>query len=149
MAGSDGSISASVASIQPQPSSGSAPSSPGSRRSVSTLKKWLTTPVRKLSTGSLAKGERKPEGRPRRGGEGRRHGRQEERKSIDLGLLGKANEPLITLRQPKATVRALRVGVGTAMGAGFPRAGHCHGGAGFPGAGHCHGGWVPRGWVLP
>ncbi|XP_043388749.1 rho guanine nucleotide exchange factor 25 isoform X3 [Chelonia mydas] len=103
VAGSDGSISASVASIQPQPSSGSAPSSPGSRRSVSTLKKWLTTPVRKLSTGSLAKGERKPEGRPRRGGEGRRHGRQEERKSIDLGLLGKANEPLVALRQPKAT----------------------------------------------
>ncbi|XP_074790873.1 rho guanine nucleotide exchange factor 25 isoform X1 [Natator depressus] len=103
VAGSDGSISASVASIQPQPSSGSAPSSPGSRRSVSTLKKWLTTPVRKLSTGSLAKGERKPEGRPRRGGEGRRHGRQEERKSIDLGLLGKANEPLVALRQPKGT----------------------------------------------
>ncbi|XP_065275588.1 LOW QUALITY PROTEIN: rho guanine nucleotide exchange factor 25 [Emys orbicularis] len=100
VAGSDGSISASVASSQPQPSSGSAPSSPGSRRSVSTLKKWLTTPVRKLSTGSLAKGERKPEGRPRRGGEGRRHGRQEERKSIDLGLLGKANEPLAALREP-------------------------------------------------
>ncbi|XP_038234663.1 rho guanine nucleotide exchange factor 25 isoform X2 [Dermochelys coriacea] len=103
VAGSDGSISASVASIQPQPSSGSAPSSPGSRRSVSTLKKWLTTPVRKLSTGSLAKGERKPEGRPRRGGEGRRHGRQEERKSIDLGLLGKADEPLAALREPKGT----------------------------------------------
>uniref|UniRef100_A0A8C0HAL5 DH domain-containing protein n=1 Tax=Chelonoidis abingdonii TaxID=106734 RepID=A0A8C0HAL5_CHEAB len=99
VAGSDGSISASVASIQPQPSSGSAPSSPGSRRSVSTLKKWLTTPVRKLSTGSLAKGERKPEGRPRRGGEGRRHGRQEERKSIDLGLLGKADEPLAALQE--------------------------------------------------
>ncbi|XP_074917351.1 rho guanine nucleotide exchange factor 25 [Chelonoidis abingdonii] len=103
VAGSDGSISASVASIQPQPSSGSAPSSPGSRRSVSTLKKWLTTPVRKLSTGSLAKGERKPEGRPRRGGEGRRHGRQEERKSIDLGLLGKADEPLAALQEPKGT----------------------------------------------
>ncbi|XP_039370859.1 rho guanine nucleotide exchange factor 25 isoform X3 [Mauremys reevesii] len=103
VAGSDGSISASVASIQPQPSSGSAPSSPGSRRSISTLKKWLTTPVRKLSTGSLAKGERKPEGRPRRGGEGRRHGRQEERKSIDLGLLGKADEPLAALREPKGT----------------------------------------------
>ncbi|XP_030410473.1 rho guanine nucleotide exchange factor 25 isoform X3 [Gopherus evgoodei] len=103
VAGSDGSISASVASIQPQPSSGSAPSSPSSRRSVSTLKKWLTTPVRKLSTGSLAKGERKPEGRPRRGGEGRRHGRQEERKSIDLGQLGKADEPLAALREPKGT----------------------------------------------
>ncbi|XP_050780589.1 rho guanine nucleotide exchange factor 25 isoform X3 [Gopherus flavomarginatus] len=103
VAGSDGSISASVASIQPQPSSGSAPSSPGSRRSVTTLKKWLTTPVRKLSTGSLAKGERKPEGRPRRGREGRRHGRQEERKSIDLGQLGKANEPLAALQEPKGT----------------------------------------------
>lgn len=101
VADSDGSISASVASIQPQPSSGSAPSSPGSRHSVSTLKKWLTNPVRKLSTGSLAKGERKPEGRPRR--EGRRHGRQEERKSIDLGLLGKADDSLAAPREPKAT----------------------------------------------
>uniref|UniRef100_A0A8C8REW2 Rho guanine nucleotide exchange factor 25 n=1 Tax=Pelusios castaneus TaxID=367368 RepID=A0A8C8REW2_9SAUR len=102
-AGSDGSISASVASIQPQPSSSSGPSSPGSRRSVSTLKKWLTNPVRKLSTGSLAKGEQqvwKLEGRPRRGGEGRRRGRQEERKSIDLGLLGKADE---AVQEPKGT----------------------------------------------
>uniref|UniRef100_A0A674APN5 Rho guanine nucleotide exchange factor 25 n=1 Tax=Salmo trutta TaxID=8032 RepID=A0A674APN5_SALTR len=41
----------------------SAPSSPGSRRSVSTLKKWLTNPVRKLSAGAVnisasSKGER-------------------------------------------------------------------------------------------
>ncbi|XP_067385674.1 rho guanine nucleotide exchange factor 25 [Emydura macquarii macquarii] len=107
VAGNESSISASVASIPPQPSTSSGPSSPGSRRSVSTLKKWLTNPVRKLSTGSLTKGERpgwKLEGRPRRGGEGRRHGRQEERKSIDLGLLGKADEPL---REPKGTESGL------------------------------------------
>ncbi|KAM6977783.1 rho guanine nucleotide exchange factor 25, partial [Aplochiton taeniatus] len=64
-AGSDGSISTSVASLPPQASGSSAPSSPGSRRSVSTLKKWLTNPVRKLSAGS--KGERqvrKLEGKP-------------------------------------------------------------------------------------
>ncbi|MBN3319248.1 ARHGP factor, partial [Atractosteus spatula] len=58
VAGSDGSLSASVASMQPQASGGSAPSSPGSRRSVSTLKKWLTNPVRKLSAGGGSKGER-------------------------------------------------------------------------------------------
>uniref|UniRef100_A0A3B4GZ23 Rho guanine nucleotide exchange factor 25 n=1 Tax=Pundamilia nyererei TaxID=303518 RepID=A0A3B4GZ23_9CICH len=57
-AGSEGSISTSVASLPPQASGSSAPSSPGSRRSVSTLKKWLTNPVRKLSAGSTAKGER-------------------------------------------------------------------------------------------
>lgn len=66
-AGSEGSISTSVASLPPQASGSSAPSSPGSRRSVSTLKKWLTNPVRKLSAGSTAKGERqvrKLEGKP-------------------------------------------------------------------------------------
>ncbi|XP_040008964.1 rho guanine nucleotide exchange factor 25 isoform X3 [Xiphias gladius] len=66
-AGSDGSISTSVASLPPQASGSSAPSSPGSRRSVSTLKKWLTNPVRKLSAGATAKGERqvrKLEGKP-------------------------------------------------------------------------------------
>lgn len=64
-AGSEGSISTSVASLPPQASGSSAPSSPGSRRSVSTLKKWLTNPVRKLNSG--AKGERqvrKLEGKP-------------------------------------------------------------------------------------
>uniref|UniRef100_A0AAY4EL66 Rho guanine nucleotide exchange factor 25 n=1 Tax=Denticeps clupeoides TaxID=299321 RepID=A0AAY4EL66_9TELE len=53
-AGSEGSISTSVASLPPQAASGSsAPSSPGSRHSVSTLKKWLTNPVRKLSAGAV------------------------------------------------------------------------------------------------
>ncbi|KAH0629018.1 hypothetical protein JD844_010751 [Phrynosoma platyrhinos] len=95
IAGSDGSISASVASVQPQASSSSAPSSPASRHSVSTLKKWLTNPVRKLSAGGLPRGERplrKPEGRTRR------HGRQEDRKSIDLGLLGQGERPLVSPR---------------------------------------------------
>ncbi|KAM4570403.1 rho guanine nucleotide exchange factor 25 isoform 1-T1 [Fundulus diaphanus] len=66
-AGSEGSISTSVASLPPQPSGSSAPSSPSSRRSVSTLKKWLTNPVRKLSAGSTAKGDRqvrKLDGKP-------------------------------------------------------------------------------------
>ncbi|XP_067383104.1 rho guanine nucleotide exchange factor 25 isoform X2 [Channa argus] len=57
-AASEGSISTSVASLPLQASGSSAPSSPGSRRSVSTLKKWLTNPVRKLSAGATAKGER-------------------------------------------------------------------------------------------
>ncbi|XP_048873886.1 rho guanine nucleotide exchange factor 25 isoform X1 [Brienomyrus brachyistius] len=61
VAGSEGSISTSVASLPPQASGGSAPGSPGSRRSISTLKKWLTNPVRKLSAGPSSggsKGER-------------------------------------------------------------------------------------------
>ncbi|XP_077185291.1 rho guanine nucleotide exchange factor 25 isoform X4 [Paroedura picta] len=98
--GSDGSISASVASIQPQASSSSAPSSPGSRRSVSTLKKWLTNPVRKLSAGGLPRGDRplrKTEGRARR------HGRQEDRKSIDLGLLGQVEGPFAVPRESTGT----------------------------------------------
>ncbi|TSP79500.1 Rho guanine nucleotide exchange factor 25 [Bagarius yarrelli] len=52
-AGSEGSMSTSVASLPPQASGSSAPNSPASRRSVSTLKKWLTNPVRKLSVGSM------------------------------------------------------------------------------------------------
>uniref|UniRef100_A0ACB8ENA5 Uncharacterized protein n=1 Tax=Sphaerodactylus townsendi TaxID=933632 RepID=A0ACB8ENA5_9SAUR len=101
IAGSDGSISASVASIQPQASSSSAPSSPGSRHSVSTLKKWLTNPVRKLSAGGLPRGDR-----PLRKAEGRmrRHGRQEDRKSIDLGLLGQVEGPFAVPREPIGTL---------------------------------------------
>ncbi|XP_063149974.1 rho guanine nucleotide exchange factor 25 isoform X1 [Candoia aspera] len=100
VAGSDGSISASVASIQPQASSSSAPSSPASRHSVSTLKKWLTNPVRKLSGGGLPRGERplrKTEGRTRR------HGRQEDRKSIDLGLLSQAEGPFAVPQESVGT----------------------------------------------
>ncbi|KAL8164024.1 UNVERIFIED_CONTAM: hypothetical protein K2H54_043890 [Gekko kuhli] len=100
IAGSEGSISASVASIQPQASSSSAPSSPGSRHSVSTLKKWLTNPVRKLSAGGLPRGDRplrKTEGRTRR------HGRQEDRKSIDLGLLGQVEGPFAIPRESVGT----------------------------------------------
>lgn len=68
-AGSEGSISTSVASLPPQTSGSSAPNSPGSRRSVSTLKKWLTNPVRKLSVGAAGAGKgerqvRRLEGKP-------------------------------------------------------------------------------------
>ncbi|OCT95759.1 rho guanine nucleotide exchange factor 25 isoform X1 [Xenopus laevis] len=94
IAGSDGSISASVASIQPQPSTSSAPSSPGSRRSVSTLKKWLTNPVRKLSSGShLERQSKKIESRPKRGITGRRRSADDGgRRSFDLGVLRKMDE---------------------------------------------------------
>ncbi|XP_036388697.1 rho guanine nucleotide exchange factor 25 isoform X2 [Megalops cyprinoides] len=66
VAGSEGSISTSVTSLPPQASGSSAPSSPGSRRSVSTLKKWLTNPVRKLSAGGGAGGGAKNERQVRR-----------------------------------------------------------------------------------
>lgn len=94
IAGSDGSISASVASIQPQPSTSSAPSSPGSRRSVSTLKKWLTNPVRKLSSGSrLDQRQKKIESRPKRGLPGRRRSADDGgRGSFDLGVLRKMED---------------------------------------------------------
>ncbi|KAJ8265503.1 hypothetical protein COCON_G00146020 [Conger conger] len=64
--GSEGSISTSVASLPPQASGSSAPSSPSSRRSVSTLKKWLTNPVRKLSSAGAAGGGAKGERQVRR-----------------------------------------------------------------------------------
>ncbi|XP_075708085.1 rho guanine nucleotide exchange factor 25 isoform X2 [Rhinoderma darwinii] len=94
IAGSDGSISASVASIQPQPSTSSAPSSPGSRRSVNTLKKWLTNPVRKLSSGSrLDQRQKKIESRPKRGTPGRRRSADDGgRASFDLGVLRKMDD---------------------------------------------------------
>jgi len=54
MAGSDGSITPSVGSVPHQASGSSSPcshsSSGGSRHPVSALKKWLTNPVRKLSS---------------------------------------------------------------------------------------------------
>nr|XP_024658220.1 rho guanine nucleotide exchange factor 25 isoform X3 [Maylandia zebra] len=54
VAGSDGSITPSVGSVPHQASGGSSPcshsSSGGSRHPVTTLKKWLTNPVRKLSS---------------------------------------------------------------------------------------------------
>ncbi|XP_041924915.1 kalirin isoform X2 [Alosa sapidissima] len=67
----------SVATLQPQPSLSSIQtSSPGPKRSGNTLKKWLTSPVRRLSHGSNVK---KMPSRPR-GGK-----KREGRKSMDLG----------------------------------------------------------------
>ncbi|XP_030590371.1 rho guanine nucleotide exchange factor 25 isoform X2 [Archocentrus centrarchus] len=91
-AGSEGSISTSVVSLPPQASGSSAPSSPGSRRSVSTLKKWLTNPVRKLSAGSTAKGERqvrKLEGKPA--------SLPSQSQSQDMGSLPRPDETLTIL----------------------------------------------------
>ncbi|XP_029910768.1 rho guanine nucleotide exchange factor 25 isoform X2 [Myripristis murdjan] len=91
-AGSEGSISTSVASLPPQASGSSAPSSPGSRRSVSTLKKWLTNPVRKLSAGSAAKGERQV-----RKLEGKAPPLPSHSQSQDLGSPSGPDEPLTIL----------------------------------------------------
>ncbi|XP_067880870.1 rho guanine nucleotide exchange factor 25-like isoform X3 [Heterodontus francisci] len=90
MTGSDGSISTSVASIQPQPSTSSAPSSPNSKRSVSTLKKWLTSPVRKLSSGKADRQVKKLQCKPKKAE--RRRSVDERRKSIDLGIVNKGSE---------------------------------------------------------
>ncbi|XP_067832817.1 rho guanine nucleotide exchange factor 25-like isoform X3 [Heptranchias perlo] len=88
--GSDGSISTSVASIQPQPSTSSAPSSPSSKRSVSTLKKWLTSPVRKLSSGKVDRQVKKLECKPKKAEQ--RKSIDERRKSTDLGIVNKGSE---------------------------------------------------------
>ncbi|XP_048379591.1 rho guanine nucleotide exchange factor 25-like isoform X4 [Stegostoma tigrinum] len=88
--GSDGSISTSVASIQPQPSTSSAPSSPSSKRSVSTLKKWLTSPVRKLSSGKIDRQVKKLESKPKKAEQ--RKSVDERRRSIDLGIVNKGSE---------------------------------------------------------
>ncbi|XP_067405718.1 kalirin isoform X2 [Emydura macquarii macquarii] len=47
----NGGKSESVANLQPQPSLNSIQSSPGPKRSTNTLKKWLTSPVRRLNSG--------------------------------------------------------------------------------------------------
>uniref|UniRef100_A0A8D0HCJ3 Kalirin n=1 Tax=Sphenodon punctatus TaxID=8508 RepID=A0A8D0HCJ3_SPHPU len=50
-ANENGGKSESVANLQPQPSLNSIQSSPGPKRSTNTLKKWLTSPVRRLNSG--------------------------------------------------------------------------------------------------
>ncbi|TNN04436.1 hypothetical protein fugu_001465, partial [Takifugu bimaculatus] len=77
--GSDGKTE-SVANLQPQPSLSSLhSSSPGPKRSGNTLRKWLTSPVRRLSQGSSVK--KLPNNKQKKTGTGR----EESRKSIDLG----------------------------------------------------------------
>ncbi|XP_053326998.1 kalirin isoform X2 [Spea bombifrons] len=49
--GENGGKSDSVANLQPQASLNSIQSSPGPKRSTNTLKKWLTSPVRRLNSG--------------------------------------------------------------------------------------------------
>ncbi|XP_051259531.1 kalirin isoform X2 [Dicentrarchus labrax] len=72
----------SVANLQPQPSLSSLQSSsPGPKRSGNTLRKWLTSPVRRLSHGSSVK--KLPNNKQKKTGPGT--GREESRKSIDLG----------------------------------------------------------------
>ncbi|NWX83205.1 KALRN protein, partial [Nothoprocta pentlandii] len=63
----------SVANLQPQPSLNSIQSSPGPKRSTNTLKKWLTSPVRRLNSGK-AESNIKKQKKVRDG-----------RKSFDLG----------------------------------------------------------------
>ncbi|GLD56652.1 kalirin-like protein, partial [Lates japonicus] len=81
VSGSDGKTE-SVANLQPQPSLSSLQSSsPGPKRSGNTLRKWLTSPVRRLSHGSSVK--KPPNHKQKKPGPGT--GREENRKSIDLG----------------------------------------------------------------
>ncbi|EDK97859.1 mCG127132, isoform CRA_a, partial [Mus musculus] len=69
----NGGKSESVAHLQSQPSLNSIHSSPGPKRSTNTLKKWLTSPVRRLNSGK-ADGNIKKQKKVRDG-----------RKSFDLG----------------------------------------------------------------
>uniref|UniRef100_A0A674C891 non-specific serine/threonine protein kinase n=1 Tax=Salmo trutta TaxID=8032 RepID=A0A674C891_SALTR len=74
VSGHEGAKTESVASLQPQASQSSIhSSSPGPKRSGNTLKKWLTSPVRRLSHGSSIK--KLPN----------KHKKRDGRKSIDLG----------------------------------------------------------------
>ncbi|XP_056145619.1 kalirin [Lampris incognitus] len=80
MSGPDGKTE-SVANLQPHTSLTSLQSSsPGPKRSGNTLRKWLTSPVRRLSQGSSVK---KLPNNKKKTGPGT--GREEGRKSIDLG----------------------------------------------------------------
>ncbi|XP_061833636.2 rho guanine nucleotide exchange factor 25 isoform X1 [Nerophis lumbriciformis] len=53
-------IDGTISPVARQPSGSSSPSSGGSRRPVSTLKKWLTSPVRKLSSDARGEAGRAP-----------------------------------------------------------------------------------------
>lgn len=64
----NGGKSESVANLQPQPSLNSIQSSPGPKRSTNTLKKWLTSPVRRLNSGKAESNMKKP----KKGREGRK-----------------------------------------------------------------------------
>ncbi|KAF6723342.1 Kalirin [Oryzias melastigma] len=76
VSGSDGK-SESVANLQPQPSLSSLQSSsPGQKRSGNPLRKWLTSPVRRLSQGSSVK---KPASKPKKTGPG--SGREDGRRT--------------------------------------------------------------------
>ncbi|XP_042350513.1 kalirin-like [Plectropomus leopardus] len=95
VSGSDGKTE-SVANLQPQPSLSSLQSSsPGPKRSGNTLRKWLTSPVRRLSHGSSIK--KPPNNKQKKPGPEK----DESRKSIDLGqpdpaLQGDINEGFIS-----------------------------------------------------
>ncbi|KAK9537252.1 hypothetical protein VZT92_004885 [Zoarces viviparus] len=79
VSGSDGKTE-SVMNLQPQPSLNSLQSSsPGPKRSGNTLRKWLTSPVRRLSHGSSVK---KLPNKQKKTGPGT--GREDSRKSNDL-----------------------------------------------------------------
>ncbi|XP_034042535.1 kalirin isoform X1 [Thalassophryne amazonica] len=81
VSGSDGKTE-SVANLQPQQSLSSLQSSsPGPKRSGNTLRKWLTSPVRRLSHSSSIK--KLPNNKQKKSGPGA--GKEENRKSIDLG----------------------------------------------------------------
>lgn len=81
VSGSDGK-SESVANLQPQPSLSSLQSSsPGQKRSGNPLRKWLTSPVRRLSQGSSVK---KPASKPKKTGE---TGVEEVRWGLMVGLI--------------------------------------------------------------
>ncbi|XP_078538174.1 kalirin isoform X6 [Lissotriton helveticus] len=64
----NGGKSESVANLQAQPSLNSIQSSPGPKRSTNTLKKWLTSPVRRLNSGKAESNMKKP----KKGREGRK-----------------------------------------------------------------------------
>ncbi|KAF7241938.1 Kalirin [Varanus komodoensis] len=78
----NGGKSESVATLQPQTSLNSIQSSPGPKRSTNTLKKWLTSPVRRLNSGK-ADGNIKKQKKVREG-----------RKSFDLGSPKPGDETL-------------------------------------------------------
>uniref|UniRef100_A0A1A7XJ47 Rho guanine nucleotide exchange factor 25 n=1 Tax=Iconisemion striatum TaxID=60296 RepID=A0A1A7XJ47_9TELE len=81
--------SESVANLQPQPSLSSLQSStPGPRRSGNTLRKWLTSPVRRLGQGSSIKNKQKKPGP----GSGRDESRKDD--NIDERVSSKDSNPL-------------------------------------------------------
>uniref|UniRef100_A0A3B4YJZ0 non-specific serine/threonine protein kinase n=1 Tax=Seriola lalandi dorsalis TaxID=1841481 RepID=A0A3B4YJZ0_SERLL len=116
VSGSDGKTE-SVANLQPQPSLSSLQSSsPGPKRSGNTLRKWLTSPVRRLSHGSSIK--KLPNNKQKKTGETGRNKRSGGEEEQDEEAHTPLPPPMEIIKDPSAQDDKVRGGVHCWLGSG-------------------------------